>query len=237
MSHYTMQGKKFVCKAQHEKLFLPQLTFLFLATGSSSCVGMVGATLGGGVGRYNGLHGMILDSLLSVRMVTANGDIVVASATENEDLFWGIRGAGFNYGIIVSAEYQVYNLTSSFVMNADMIFPASANATIFNYLKSYETSLPAKLAFILEGGFNKAFGGVRQNSSRITGGTADGASPFLALHPDQRRLRRMFIGRHSSNPTTAGPSAHTKKHLRSPMERPHQKRVLRSRRISRNPMH
>lgn len=121
---------------------------------------MVGATLGGGVGRYNGLHGMILDSLRSVRMVTATGDIVEASTTKNADLFWGIRGAGFNYGIIVSAEYQVYDLTSSLVMNADMIFPTSANATIFNYFKSYETDLPAKLALILLGGYNEAYGGV-----------------------------------------------------------------------------
>ena len=121
---------------------------------------MLGATLGGGVGRYNGLDGMILDSLLGVRMVTASGDIVVASTSENADLFWGIRGAGFNYGVIVSAEYQVYNLTSSLVMNADMVFSVSQNETIFNFLKSYETSLPAELAIILLGGFNEAYGGV-----------------------------------------------------------------------------
>ena len=128
---------------------------------------MLGATLGGGVGRYNGLHGMIVDSLLNVRMVTANGDIVTASTTENADLFWGIRGAGFNYGIIVSAEYQVYNLTSSLVMNADMVFPVSQNATIFNYLKNYENSLPAEFAIILLGGYSEAYGGVSHAGSAL----------------------------------------------------------------------
>lgn len=121
---------------------------------------MIGATLGGGVGRYNGLHGMILDSLRSVRIVTASGEIITASTTENPDLFWGIRGAGFNYGIVLSAVYQVYDLTSKKVMNADMVFPASYNATILKYLKSYETNMPAKLAIILLGGYNEAYGGV-----------------------------------------------------------------------------
>lgn len=122
---------------------------------------MLGATLGGGVGRYNGLHGMILDSLRSVRMVTANGDLVEASTTKNPELFWGIRGAGFNYGAITSATYEVYDLTSKYVVNADLVFPVSQNATILKYLKSYETSLPAELAIILLGGYNAVYGGVR----------------------------------------------------------------------------
>lgn len=71
---------------------------------------MVGATLGAGVGRYQGLHGLIIDSLISVRMVTAEGDIISVSAHEHADLFWGLRGAGMNFGIILSAKYQVYDL-------------------------------------------------------------------------------------------------------------------------------
>ena len=64
---------------------------------------MVGATLGGGVGRYNGLHGLLLDSLLSVKVVTAAGKIEKASTTENPDLFWGLRGAGFNFATVLEA--------------------------------------------------------------------------------------------------------------------------------------
>ena len=121
---------------------------------------MIGATLAGGVGRYNGLHGMILDSLLSVRIVTGNGEIVTASKTENSDLFWGIRGAGFTYGIIVSATYQVYDLTYPTVVNADLVFPLNKSAQVLKYFKSFETETPAKLALILLVGHNVKYGGV-----------------------------------------------------------------------------
>ena len=107
---------------------------------------MVGATLGGGVGRYQGLHGLILDSLKSVQLVTAAGDLITVSATQNKDLFWGIRGAGFNYGIVTSATYNVHDLTNEGnVLNADFMFPASLNETYFNILASYGT-LPAGLS-------------------------------------------------------------------------------------------
>ena len=136
-----------------------------IQTGSSGCVGMVGATLGGGVGRYNGLHGMILDALQSMELVTASGDVVIASRTENAELFWGMRGAGMNYGIVVSAVYQVYNLTSERVMNADMIFPINASSTIMKYLKSFEQTMPANFAPILLMGYNKErYGGVGQTT-------------------------------------------------------------------------
>lgn len=72
----------------------------YSATVSSSCVGIVGATLGAGLGTLQGLHGVLLDSLESVRLVTASGEIVTASQTHNSDLFWGIRGAGHNFGIV-----------------------------------------------------------------------------------------------------------------------------------------
>ncbi|KXG46525.1 FAD-binding, type 2 [Penicillium griseofulvum] len=117
-----------------------------IQTGSCPCVGMVGATLGGGVGRYQGLHGLILDALKSVQLVTATGNLITVSATKHEDLFWGLRGAGFNYGIVTSATYNIYDLTNEGnVLNADFMFPASLNETFFNILASYET-LPAGLS-------------------------------------------------------------------------------------------
>lgn len=122
---------------------------------------MVGATLGGGIGRYNGLHGLIIDALESVELVTAAGDLIVVSATQNSDLFWGIRGAGFNFGIVVSATYNVFNFTNGGqVMNADFLFPPNASETVFEYFKSFETGQPAELALILQVGFNPKFGGV-----------------------------------------------------------------------------
>ena len=92
---------------------------------------------------------MILDSLLSVRLVTATGDIVTASTTENPDLFWAIRGAGFNYGIVVEATFRVYDLTSNLVTNADLLLPLNASSQILQYLKSFEDDMPDKLAIIV----------------------------------------------------------------------------------------
>ncbi|KAL8833381.1 MAG: hypothetical protein Q9176_008009, partial [Flavoplaca citrina] len=68
-------------------------------TGSCTCVG----TLAGGVGRYQAIHGLIIDNLLSLQMITAAGKLITVSATENTEIFWGMRGAGFNYGVEVNA--------------------------------------------------------------------------------------------------------------------------------------
>lgn len=130
------------------------------AIGSESCVGMVGTTLGGGVSRYNGLHGMLLDSLVSVRMVTAAGKIITVSTTENSDLFWGIRGAGFNYGTILEATYSVYDETAPLVLNADFLFAPNASRAILEYFKTFETGLPDKLSFFVLATYSPTMGGV-----------------------------------------------------------------------------
>jgi FAD/FMN-containing dehydrogenase len=103
---------------------------------------------------------MILDSLLSVKMVTAAGDIVTASKTSNPDLFWGIRGAGFNYGTILEATYNIYDETAPKVLMANYLFPPSASESILEYFKSLEKNLPAKLSLILLGSDMPAYGGV-----------------------------------------------------------------------------
>ncbi|KAL8642104.1 MAG: hypothetical protein Q9228_001162 [Teloschistes exilis] len=131
-----------------------------LPIGSQSCVGMVGTTLGGGVGRYNGLHGMLLDSLVSVRMATAAGKIVTASAMENPELFWGIRGAGFNYGTMLEAAYSLYDEKAPLVLNADFLFAPKASRAILEYFKTFGNSLPAKLSFIVLATYSRTMGGV-----------------------------------------------------------------------------
>ncbi|KAI3336885.1 Glucooligosaccharide oxidase [Xylariaceae sp. AK1471] len=116
-----------------------------IQTGSCSCVGMVGATLGAGVGRYQGIHGLIIDALLSVRLVTADGKLVTVSEESNPDLFWGIRGAGANFGVITSATYKIHKLTNDGqVLNADFVFPGNVTSAYFKTLKAYGT-LPAEL--------------------------------------------------------------------------------------------
>jgi len=68
--------------------------------------GIAGLTLGGGIGCLMRKHGATVDNLVSAELVTADGDVVTASADENHDLFWGIRGGGGNFGIVTSFEYR-----------------------------------------------------------------------------------------------------------------------------------
>jgi hypothetical protein len=120
-----------------------------LAIGSCYCVGFVGATLGGGVGRLSGLHGLVLDSLRSVRIMLPNTTIVEASQTKNSELFWGIRGAGFNFGIVLNATYQVYDqVPQGLHLNADFIFPISQVESYFGNLSLVAKNQPAPLSVI-----------------------------------------------------------------------------------------
>lgn len=132
-----------------------------VGTGSGACVGMISPTLGGGVGRLSGTHGIISDQLLSVQMVTANGSLVTVSKKENSNLFWGLRGAGGNFGIVVEAVYQVTDLTSEKVVNLDYAFSTNDTGAIIDYLALFGPNMPPKLSFIIAALYNeKLFGGV-----------------------------------------------------------------------------
>ena len=78
--------------------------------GMISHTGIAGLTLGGGFGWLCRKHGLVVDNLLSCDVVTAGGKLIRASATENADLFWGLRGGGGNFGIVTSFEYQLHEL-------------------------------------------------------------------------------------------------------------------------------
>jgi len=91
-----------------------------------------------------GHRGLMLDALESVRMVTANGSIVTASKTKNADLFWAVRGAGHNFGVVASATYKIYDITNDGeVTIADLVFPASANHSFWRALQTYDKGMPS----------------------------------------------------------------------------------------------
>ena len=85
-----------------------QLHGLAVPGGVVSPTGIAGLTLHGGVGHLRRKHGLTIDSLLSVDIVTADGQLRRASATENEELFWAVRGAGSNFGVVTSFEFQAH---------------------------------------------------------------------------------------------------------------------------------
>ncbi|PYH88739.1 FAD-binding domain-containing protein [Aspergillus ellipticus CBS 707.79] len=152
-----------------------------LPTGTAPCVGLVGATLGGGIGNLQGLHGLILDSLLSVELVTPSGDVVTASTTENADLFWAIRGAGANFGIVTSATYQIYEATNGGeVMSANFLFPGSANRSVWEIFESFDDTLPAALSLTAYAGFNQTTQEMELIVSAVYYGPKEEGVPYLA---------------------------------------------------------
>lgn len=70
--------------------------------GSSPTVGVVGYTLGGGLGWLGRKYGLSADNVVQFELVTADGQLHVASASENSDLFWGLRGSGGSLGIVTA---------------------------------------------------------------------------------------------------------------------------------------
>ncbi|KAI1412820.1 hypothetical protein F5Y13DRAFT_199678 [Hypoxylon sp. FL1857] len=117
-----------------------------IPVGSGPCVGIVGATLGGGIGRLEGLYGLIADSLLSVRIMLPNTTVVEASQVTNSELFWGIRGAGANFGFVLNATFQVYDLPPEGTnFNADFELPLSSLRDFYQSLRDEGPFMPAPL--------------------------------------------------------------------------------------------
>lgn len=94
-----------------------------------------------------GHRGLMIDALESVRLVTANENIVTASQTQNAELFWGIRGAGSNFGIVVSATFKVWDITSNGrAMTAGLVFPAATNSSYWRVLQTFDIDMLSRLS-------------------------------------------------------------------------------------------
>jgi len=98
-----------------------QAVGLATTTGTVWGTGLAGLTLGGGIGWLMGKYGLTIDNLLAVDLVTADGRVLVANATENPDLFWGVRGGGGNFGIVTSFEFQLHPVTT--VLAGKVMYP------------------------------------------------------------------------------------------------------------------
>ncbi|GLA17557.1 hypothetical protein AnigIFM62618_004699 [Aspergillus niger] len=163
-----------------------------IVTPSAPCVGVVGMTLGGGIGSLQGLHGLLLDSLESVRLVTPIGDLIEVSETQYPELFWGLRGAGSNFGVVTSATYRTHQAThGGLVTNVDFIFAATEHASIWQALSAFDETLPPELALTLAVAYNRTIDQPLVLVNAIYYGPEEQAlellSPFTSLTPIMSR--------------------------------------------------
>ena len=110
--------------------------------------GIAGLTLGGGLGWLMRRYGLTCDNLLSADVVTADGELVRASAEENADLFWGLRGGGGNFGIVTSFEYRLHPVGPT-VLAGVLMHPAANASEVLDFYRHYIASAPDELMTIV----------------------------------------------------------------------------------------
>jgi FAD/FMN-containing dehydrogenase len=110
--------------------------------------GLAGLTLGGGIGWIMRKHGLTIDQLLSVDVVTADGEFVQASAERNADLFWGVRGGGGNFGIVTDFEFRLHALGPQ-VMAGPVFWPASDAPSVLRFYRDWIADCPDELMTIV----------------------------------------------------------------------------------------
>jgi hypothetical protein len=108
--------------------------------GSVSDTGIAGLTLGGGLGWLAGKCGLTCDNLLSGDVVTADGKLLVTSASEYTDLFWGLRGGGGNFGIVTSFEYQLHPVGP--VLAGMLLYPFAKAKEVLAYYRDFAKAVP-----------------------------------------------------------------------------------------------
>jgi len=100
--------------------------------GVISSTGVCGLTLGGGIGWLMGKHGLSCDNVISADLINAEGDLLSVSESQNEDLFWAIRGGGGNFGIVTALEFRLHELAA--VHGGVMLYP---RPLAFDLLRQY----------------------------------------------------------------------------------------------------
>jgi FAD/FMN-containing dehydrogenase len=113
--------------------------------GVVSTTGVAGLTLHGGMGHLRRKHGLSIDNLLAVDIVTADGQLRTASATENADLFWAVRGAGSNFGVVTSFEFQLHPVGPEVMLSATL-YPLAAAPTVLPKWRDFLATAPDELS-------------------------------------------------------------------------------------------
>ena len=112
--------------------------------GVVSTTGIAGLTLGGGLGWLMGKYGLAVDNLLSAQVVTADGEILHASQSENPDLFWALQGGGGNFGVAASFEYQLHQVGPT-ITGGLVVHAIDQARDLLRFYRDFTATLPDEL--------------------------------------------------------------------------------------------
>ncbi|MFX1506619.1 MAG: FAD-binding oxidoreductase, partial [Promethearchaeota archaeon] len=124
-----------------------QVFGLSVPSGIVTTTGIAGLTLGGGFGHISRRYGLSIDNLISVDIVTAEGEFLTASETENEDLFWGLRGGGGNFGVVTSFEYMLQKI-GPIVFGGMLLHPMEKAAEFLRFYRDFIADAPDELTVV-----------------------------------------------------------------------------------------
>lgn len=116
---------------------------LAVPAGIISETGVGGLALGGGVGWLVRKYGMTCDNLISAEVVTADGRVLTASAEENDDLFWALRGGGGNFGVVTAFEFKAHPVAN--VIGGMIIHPRAAARDVYRFYRDFTKQAPIEL--------------------------------------------------------------------------------------------
>jgi FAD/FMN-containing dehydrogenase len=114
--------------------------------GLVTSTGVAGFTLGGGIGWLMRKHGLACDNLIAAELVTADGQTVRASATENAELLWGLRGGGGNFGIVTEFEFRLHPVSE--VFGGLVAWPAQAGRDVLRFWRDWAPGTPDELCMM-----------------------------------------------------------------------------------------
>ena len=112
--------------------------------GTASDTGIAGLTLGGGLGWLSSKHGLTVDNLISADVVLADGRFLTASATQNQDLFWGLRGGCGNFGVVTSFQYQLHAV-GPMILGGMVVYPLGKAKEVLRFYRGFSKAAPDEL--------------------------------------------------------------------------------------------
>ncbi|CAN5857282.1 FAD-binding oxidoreductase [soil metagenome] len=124
-----------------------QLHGLAAVLGFVSETGIAGLTVGGGFGYLTRNRGWTCDNLVSLEVVTASGEVLRASETENAELFWCLRGGGGNFGIVTSFEYELFPVGPE-VLGGGVVWKAEDAREVLAFYREFTASVPRELTCV-----------------------------------------------------------------------------------------